>query len=526
MEQADVVVVGAGHNSLTTAAYLASAGLQVLVLERNSVVGGGVVTRELTGVPGFRHDQHSTLHQFIMANPMITRDEIGLQEKYGLEYIRPPVVFASIFPDNTVLKQYLDLDATCASIATVSEKDAAAYRAVVTKTLQILPMLMAGMFSPPAPMSRFLAFMEQSQVGRDFINDMNRSVFDLVCEHFENDKVRIHFLKWSAEVMVSPETKGTGSVFHLMCTLGHKYGVAMPRGGSGELSNSLVRCITANGGQVMTDVNVKSAVMENGKAIGVKLEDGRMIRAKKAVVASIHPWLLNDFLDSSLESGVAGRLDRTQTSDYSGFISHYALNSPIQYMNDDPDLLKAFAVETVPATLEELRRGFDVLKYGELSDHREILAISQTVLDPTRAPDGKAVLYLYTFVPFELANGGSAQWDSEKEHMADKMLQQFRSVTRNMGDANIIARHSESPLDFLRHSPSFQRGDILSLGSFIYQFMGARPTVDLSSYNVPGIEHLYLAGPFVHPGGGVMGGGRGTAMRIMADLGMNTDHYA
>jgi len=81
---ADIIVVGAGSNSLTAAAYLAAAGLDVLVLERNAWVGGGVVPQELTA-PGFKHDTHSTIHQFIQANPLISRDELKLQAKYGLE---------------------------------------------------------------------------------------------------------------------------------------------------------------------------------------------------------------------------------------------------------------------------------------------------------------------------------------------------------------------------------------------------------------------------------------------------------
>ncbi|WP_281825285.1 FAD-dependent oxidoreductase, partial [Sphingobium sp. BS19] len=117
----DVVVAGAGHNSLVAAAYLAAAGMKVLVLERNAWIGGGAVTREVT-VPGFRHDLHSTAHIMIQSNPLINRDELGLIGKFGLEYIRPEISFASVFDDGSVVLTYHDLDKTCESLAKISPR--------------------------------------------------------------------------------------------------------------------------------------------------------------------------------------------------------------------------------------------------------------------------------------------------------------------------------------------------------------------------------------------------------------------
>src|SRR5262249_20322720 len=123
----DVVVAGGGHNSLITAAYLAKAGLKVSVYERNEWLRGGVVTRELTA-PGFRHDQHSTGHMLIQANPLIRNDELGLQAKFGLNYICPEITVSTVFDDGSTLLTYYDLDRTCESIARLSKRDAEAYR--------------------------------------------------------------------------------------------------------------------------------------------------------------------------------------------------------------------------------------------------------------------------------------------------------------------------------------------------------------------------------------------------------------
>src|SRR5690348_9272928 len=133
MSQYDIVAIGAGHNGLTAAAYMAKAGKKVLVLERKGHFGGGVPTRELT-LPGFRHDEHSNVHIMIQGNPMLTDDELGLMSKFGLEYNYPELPHATIFDDGTSLLSYKDLDRTCENIAAFSPRDAEAYRKFVNKS--------------------------------------------------------------------------------------------------------------------------------------------------------------------------------------------------------------------------------------------------------------------------------------------------------------------------------------------------------------------------------------------------------
>ena len=175
----DVVVAGGGHNSLTAAAYLAAAGLKVMVLERNPWLGGGVVTREVT-VPGFKHDLHSSTHNFLEANPLIRNDELGLQAKYGLRYIKPEITVASVFDDGSSLSICHDLDRTCQSMSKFSGRDADAYRAYVEKFRKLLPMFVSGLFSPPVPFGSFMSILEQSREGRDLIGVMNKSAYDII----------------------------------------------------------------------------------------------------------------------------------------------------------------------------------------------------------------------------------------------------------------------------------------------------------------------------------------------------------
>ena len=516
----DVVVAGGGSNTLTAAAYLAKAGLKVVVLERNECVGGGAVTRELT-VPGFRHDPHSTSHIYLAANPLLNRDELGLKSQFGLEYVYPDVAVISVFDDHSVLMTYFDLDRTCEAIAQISAHDAEAYRRHVMNVQKLTPIFAQGLFSPPVPFGTFMAILEQSREGRDLIGFMNKSAFDVIDDMFESDKVKAHFLKFASESMTGPEEKGTGLIFFLLPAFVHTYPGGYPVGGAGEFSNSLVRCIEHHGGEVYTGKTVSKVITEGGRAVGVTLDNGEEYRAKRCVIGAFHPNVLADYVDG-LDPVIAQDCKDFKPASFSGFLVNYALNEAPVY-NDFDGKLAPMMLEFLPSNLMDLRREFDDLRYRRIPEHPSILCTENSRLDRTRVPEGKAEIWLYHYAPFDLADGGPERWDDEKERVADRMLELYRGYTTNMSSDNIIARCVESPLDHLRWSPSFQGGDIMGGGQYVYQFLGRRPTPELSQYAVPGIEGLYLSGPFMHPGGGVNGGGRATAIKIMGDLDIDFD---
>src|SRR5208282_4364675 len=144
MANYDIVAMGAGHNGLVAACYLAKAGKKVLVLERKSYPGGGVVTRELN-TPGYWHDEHSSVHIMIQGNPMIANDDLGLIARFGLKYAYN-IPHATIFEDQRTMFTYKDLDKTCASIAQFSARDAETYRGFAKKSIEMLPMLGSGIY--------------------------------------------------------------------------------------------------------------------------------------------------------------------------------------------------------------------------------------------------------------------------------------------------------------------------------------------------------------------------------------------
>jgi phytoene dehydrogenase-like protein len=512
----DVVVAGAGHNSLVLSAYLGAAGLKVLVLERNPWLGGGVVTREVVA-PGFRHDIHSNAHMLIQANPLIVKDELGLQGKFGLKYIRPEISIATVFDDQSAILTYHDLDKTCEAMAEISPRDAECYRRHVQKSMSLLPMFVSGLFAPPAPFGTFMAMLEQSREGRDLIGVMNKSAYDIIDEIFVNDKLKIHFMKYSSEAMAGPEEKGTGLIFSMLVGFVHAYHGGFPEGGSDSLTKALVRCIQHHGGEVRAECDVVKVLIEGGKAVGVRLRSGEEFRANKAVVGCFHPHLLGNYVDG-IDPAILADARRTQPGAYSSFVANYALHEAPAYTALRHLSTQPLIVECLVADIDAFRREFDNLRYGRMPDHVSLVCSTHTNYDPSRAPPGKAVLYMYGFAPYNLAEGGPTRWDTNKDRVADWMLAGYRKYAPNITDDNIIGRHISTPLDNERTSPSFQKGDISGIGRYLYQFLGRRPTPELSQYAVPGIDALYLSGPFMHPGGGVIGGGRATAVKMLQDL--------
>jgi phytoene dehydrogenase-like protein len=514
----DVVIAGAGSNSLTAAGYLAKAGLSVCVLEKNDRIGGGVVSQELTA-PGFRHDPHATGMILIMANPLLRNDELGLKSRFGLKFVSPEATYTTLFDDETWMGTYISLDKTCASIARFSQKDADTYRALATKTIAMAPLLTAGMFKPPLPFGQFMAMLDQSPVGQELIASMLKSGTALIRELFEHEKVRMHFMKWLSEGMVHPDERGTGVYLYFLTAVAHTQEETAVVGGSQAMSDAMGACIRHYGGEIRTGTQVVRVLNSGGVARGVELADGEQVLAKKAVIACIHPWNLGDMVPG-LDADMVAEARRCELSSFGAINTHWALHQAPNYKC--PEVNKSLLVECMPARMADLRAALDAVRNGRLAAHFNAVVAHHTNHDPTRAPAGKHTLYLYCFAPLQLDGGWT---DKARDDYRDWMIREYAKFCTNMGESNLIARAAESPADMARWSASFQNGDIFGIGNWVHQYLGRRPTPRLAQYAVPGAKGLYLAGPFMHPGGAVTGGGRATAMKIMGDLGIDVSRH-
>ena len=268
----DVVVAGAGHNSLIAAAYLSKAGYRCLVLEGRPVVGGNCVTEELT-LPGFQHDSCGTAHVVIQDSPMLRNDELGLAD-YGLEYIHPEIVVHCPFPDGTHLTQWHDIERTCEEFAKFSKKDAAAYRRMIADYEAVKPIFDAVSYTPIGwgkPVNERLA---EHPDGKRWLRRIAMSGWDIIRDNFEDDHCRSFMLWMAFQTVVPPEWPMSGRLAYSLVYGRQRWSWCVPKGGSGAFSGALARLVEAHGGAILTDKSVARLIVENGRCVGVECADG------------------------------------------------------------------------------------------------------------------------------------------------------------------------------------------------------------------------------------------------------------
>lgn len=520
MDQAyDVVLVGGGHNGLTAAGYLLQAGLSVCIVEKNDEVGGGVATQEVT-IPGFRHDLHSIMHSVVRANPLIAQDELGLCARYGLEYIEPEAQIATPFIDGSSIVIYKDVEESCKSISKVSPRDAEAYSDFVEWGRSIYASLKAvGLFSGVRPFSEVVRQLESSPQGREALSLLQASTFDLLDGWFEHDGLKAMIAKFTSEWLLGPDEQGTALSSLIRHMGNHVIGSGYPRGGSGELARALRDCVLDAGGVIVTGHMVDRIMVENGRAVGVRLGEGDAIKARRAVLSSVHAAQL--FLDlvgpDHVDKSTLRMVKSLRPSSFAGVVCNYALKEEPKYFTTE-DVGASTRVELVEST-HKLREHLTQIRSGRIPSAKVPYALCHTRHDPSRVSGDGHTLYLYDFVPYGVHDSGF-DWDTNKEEVADGILGEMRKYCSNMGDENILGRAVYSPLDQERYNPSFMGGDFNHIAQTSDLLFGNEPYPGWGSHRGP-CEGLYLCGASTHPGGGVTGAsGRAAAGAILKDMGM------
>jgi phytoene dehydrogenase-like protein len=515
-ENYEVIVVGAGHNGLLAAAYLARAGVKVCVVERLDYVGGGVVTRDGLAAPGFKTDICSVVHGMIQANPLIVNDELGLLSKYGLKYVFPDPQIIVHYDDGSYMKIFKDIDRTCESIAQFSEKDAVAYRKFHDWSQKILDLITVGLFSPPPSFPHFMSVLHESDEGRELARSMMISPLNIIDSFFENEKVRILATRWASEVGIKPQSMGTGLVLFLMIPLLHKYGWGLALGGSGALSEAIKECLLEDGGIVKLSSPVKKFKVDRGECKGVVLESGEEIHASKAVVANLHvKQIFNQMLsETELPTGFQDTVSKILPSDFSTFVLGLALDKKPGFKASE-EFDQALSVEFSPTSMVDYLRYFDELSYGSYPKMHPYLSCV-SFHDKSRAPEGKHTMSIGTYAPYNLREGGGKKWDEIREQTAERLLDYMRQHMTNLEEEDIVGKHIMSPLDLERHNPAMMYGDFGTIGAHLHQTAGNRP-LPAWNYRTP-VARLYMCGASCHPGGSVIGGGRAAVQVVMEDL--------
>jgi phytoene dehydrogenase-like protein len=513
----DVVVAGAGHNSMIAAAYLAKAGFRCLVLEGRPIVGGGVKSAELT-LRGFMHDVCSSAHNVIHDNPLLRDDELKLGE-YGLEYIFPDPVFHMPFADGSHLTQWRDLDRTCAEFAKFSKKDGATYRQMISEYEIVKPILEAVTFSPIGFGRSTNERLAELPHGKIWQRRLAMSVWEFVRDSFEDDHCR-SFMLASPWTLQPPQEPMTGRLayigFHQQ-----RQSRPLPKGGSGALTQALARFIEAHGGVILTNKWITQLIVENGKCSGVECADGSAYRADKAVLSTIHIKHLVDMAPREMWGKEFLDGVETWTGGCTMFATNYATTEPPKYAVNGGTLSPVHS-GFMASPERTLRMGYDFTAGVVNTEEPPLHVICCSVADPTRAPARMHTIKVVGYQPYQLQEGPQ-HWDVIKQQVSDANLNYLRRFSPNLTADKILARVIDSPLDLERMNPHNWHGSCHGGAQNAAQSGPLRPVPGWAQHRMP-IPGLYQTGATTHPGGSVTGApGRNAAIVMLKDFGMSLE---
>jgi phytoene dehydrogenase-like protein len=523
----DVAIIGGGHNGLTCAAYLAGAGLSVVVLEKNAVAGGAAVTEEFH--PGFRNSVAA--YTVSLLNPVVIRDlELA---RHGLKIVeRPAANFWPVDERRYLLMPY-GLANRQRAVAAFSASDAErlpAYEAALERAASFLREL--ALSTPPNAGGGVLEFIRGAGLGRRVLGlslDDKRLLLDLFTKSaadylagwFESEVVK-GALAFDGIVgsYASPFTPGTAYVLlhHCFGEVNGRTGVwGHAVGGMGAISQAMARAAEARGAEIRTGAPVAALIVEEGQASGVLLGSGERVTAR-AVAANVPPKLL--FRDLVPPHALDADLRRRFTAIKSGsgtFRMNVALSELPDFLcrpGKEPQDHHGSGIIIGP-TIDYLERAYLDARAHGWSRRPVVEMLLPSTLDATLAPAGRHVASLFVqHVAPQLPEGRS--WDDAREEFADLVIDTVDEHAPNF-KASVIARQILSPLDLERRF-GLVDGDIFHGQLTLDQLFSARPLLGHADYRMP-VPGLYLCGSGAHPGGGVTGlPGRNAAVEIIRDF--------
>jgi len=519
MPDCDILVVGAGHNALVCAGYLAQAGYNVLVIERRHKAGGAVVTEEI--IPGYQFDLGGSAHILINHTPIVRDLEL---EKYGLDYLDLDPLFFAPFPDGSQFTVWRDVDKTVESIARISPVDAENYRKFINQWKPMAEGMVGAFMHAPTPLNlgRYLIFGQGfNNKGLEQVNSLIRGYGQVLRQSFSDPRVPA-LIGWMAAQSGPPPTEPFSAPFALWHPMYHVSGVKRPRGGSGMLTQALQKMIEAHGGRVLTNQPVTRLLTERGRVVGAETANGDHFTASKAVVSGAHIHTTMQLLGDDLPPDKRQLIEQSRIGNGFGMVVRAAVSELPNYTALPTPAGKSFgdnhiAMQFICPDLRYLERAYADYLAGRPSSEPALIVMTWSASDPTLAPPGKHVMFIWAqYYPYELANGDS--WDTIGEQQADHMLEILRRYAPNMTKDKIIGWLVETPL-YLERELGLHRGNVMHLEMSIDQMFMMRPALTMSNYRAP-IKGLYLTGASTHPGGGIMGAsGRNAAATILHDLG-------
>jgi phytoene dehydrogenase-like protein len=519
----DAVVIGAGHNGLVCAAYLARGGLRTVVLERSERVGGAAVTLRLAD--GFRVP--ALAHTVGRLRLSVTRD-LGLQG-HGLRLVQPGVRAFAPQPDGRALTLWGDPRRTVEELRPWSRSDADAYPRFDRK-VRVLASFMAHLHAALPPDLKDASAADAvtgvrlarafrrlgPKPGQELLRALPMAVADFVGEAFETDALRgVLASRGIQYAAMGPWSAGTTAVL-LSDSVGSDRGApgqaAIAIGGSGAVSEALASAARSFGVEIRTGCEVAAITSRDRRATGVALGSGQEIAAPVVVSGADPKRTLLSLCDpEALGPTLVWRARNLRLPGVVGKVN-LALDALPGFTGADPDRLQGRIV--VAPGIDDLERAFDASKYGRISDHPYLEASIPSLVDGTLAPEGKHVMsVLVQYAPYRLHE---ADWDTEREGLGDLVLKTLEGFAPGFTD-RVVARQVLTPLD-LERDFGLTEGHPLHAEPGLDQFFAWRPLLGHARYDF-GLDGLYLCGAGAHPGGGITGApGANAARRILSNL--------
>ncbi|GHH44603.1 phytoene desaturase family protein [Lentzea cavernae] len=487
MNEVDAVVIGSGPNGLVAATLLADAGWDVLVLEQRDTAGGAVASAETTA-PGFRNDVYSAFYPLGLGSPVIGALNLDVQWEHA------PAVLAHVLPDDRVALLSRDVDVTAKSVGSFADSDAEAWQATYAQWQQVRHSVLESLLRPFPPVRGGISLLRTLGLGDALrlTRLLTQPVRRLGEELFAGEGARVLLAGNTMHSDLGPDQAGGAGFGWLLAMLAQEVGNPVPRGGAGELAGSLVRRF---GGRIETGARVTEVLHARGVAVGVRLEDGSVVRARRAVLADVPaPRLYLDLIGGdALPSKLAQDLKKFQW-DGDTIKVDWALSGPIPWTN--PEAAQAGTVH-LGGDVNGLANVAHELACGKVPRNPFMILGQMTTTDPTRSPAGTEAAWAYTHVPL----GGS--WTPERlKRRADRL--ELMIEERAPGFRSRILDRSVLGPD--------QIGSVNGGTAAIHQQLVFRPVPGLGRADTP-FDRLYLTGSSAWPGGGVHGAAGANAAR-------------
>ena len=522
----DAIVIGAGHNGLTAAAYLARAGLSTLVLERRGIVGGCCVTEEIA--PGCRASTTSYIAS--MLRPEVI-SELHLAD-HGLRMIPCDPAIQVPFPDGDVVPWWAERERARQEFSRISTKDAARFVEVDDQLKKLARYLQPFFLEPPPEIdtSSVNGWMDLFRVGKRFrgisknevaqlASFLTGSLGEFLDGNYESEKMKTLFLANNVYGKHGgPYQQGSaiGLLFHLLSGGEHElqgfYGHVI--GGMGSITQAIAAAGKKLGVEIRTSVSVAHIDVRNGRAHSVALEDGTELRAR-IILSNADPKrtflglldskeLPEDFLSAVRGIKMAGPCAKV----------NMVLDQEPRFTGTSPaasPLERTFY--TLVPSLEFAERCYDIAKLGEIPEELWVDCVVSSNADDSLAPPGKHILTCFVqYVPYHLRKGN---WDEMRDILGDRVVKKIAEYAPNVPGA-ILARQVLTPLD-LERTYGLTEGNIFHGDLRLDQLFFMRPVPGWSQYRTP-VDGLYLCGAGAHPGGGVTGApGRNAAHQALRD---------